>query len=66
MTALYSEVYGLPPAVVEEPARGRVRAVEVSDRWLAENKPAGSPLLAQVRQELLTGYTALSAAVSRP
>jgi hypothetical protein len=65
MTALYAEVYGLPEAAVEAAARGRVRAVEVSDQWLDQQQPAGSPLLRQVRAELLTGYTALKEALQR-
>ncbi len=45
------------------PARGRIRALELSDRWLDEGKPAGSSLLGQVRAELQAGYTALKAAL---
>jgi hypothetical protein len=63
MTALYAEVYQAPPATVAEAARYRVAAVEVSDRWLDEDKPAGSPLLRQVRQELFQGYAALKRAI---
>lgn len=65
MAALYAAVYGLPEAEVEAAARGRVRAVEVSDQWLDQQQPAGSPLLRQVRAELLTGYTALKEALQR-
>jgi hypothetical protein len=65
MAGLYEEVYGLPAAEVEAAARGRVRAVDVSDQWLDQQKPAGSPLLRQVREELLSGYTALKEALTR-
>jgi hypothetical protein len=62
MAALYQEVYGVPADKLQA-ALGRVRAVDASDQWLAQQMPPGSPLLAQVREELLAGYTALKAAI---
>jgi hypothetical protein len=64
MAGLYSEVYGLPAERVQQAARHRVRAVELSDAWLDAGKPPGSPLLSEVRDELTTGYAALGAAVN--
>ena len=63
MAALYAELYSVPAGTVAEAARGRIRALVLSDRWLDEGKPAGSPLLSQVRAELQAGYTALKAAL---
>jgi hypothetical protein len=63
---LYAELYSVPAASVEEAAHGRVRAMELSDRWIAEGQQAGSPLLQQVRAELLTGYRDLKAALTNP
>lgn len=63
MTELYAELYGVPAERLTTAAAGRVQAVVVSDQWLAAGQPAGSPLLGQVRAELLTGYRALKAAL---
>jgi hypothetical protein len=40
-----------------------VRAVDASDQWLDQQMPPGSPLLAQVREELFDGYRELKAAI---
>lgn len=64
MADLYATVYQVSPAAVEDAARHRVEAVAISDRWLDEDKPAGSPLLGQVRDELAAGYVALKAAIA--
>lgn len=63
MAGLYHELYGVPVDKLQAAAEGRVRAVDVSDQWLDQQQPPGSPLLARVRQELFAGYTALKAAI---
>jgi hypothetical protein len=63
MSALYAEVYGVPADRLQAAALGRVRAVDASDQWLDQQMPPDSPLLTQVREELLDGYTALKEAI---
>lgn len=65
MAELYAELYSVPVGHVEAAARGRIRALETSDRWLDEGQPAGSPLLRQIREELHAGYADLKAALTQ-
>lgn len=63
LTALWAEVYQLPPAAVWPAARHRARAVALSDEWVGAGRERDSPLLAEVRAELIRGYAALRAAL---
>jgi hypothetical protein len=65
VTRLYSYLYGEPEAEVRPAALHRARAMDLSDQWVAEGCPPGSPLLAQERAALVRGYAALLAAVHR-
>ncbi len=63
LVALYSYVYGAEESAVLEAARQRVRAMELSDRWVAAGCDLTDPLLAQEREALLASYRSLRAAV---
>jgi hypothetical protein len=65
VTRLYSYLYGEPEAEVRPAALHRARAMDLSDQWVSEGCPPGSPLLAQERAALVRGYAALLAAVHR-
>ncbi len=65
LTALYAFVYGCPPAEVRPAAALRARAMDVSDRWVAEGCDLGSPLVAEERALLVRSYATLLAAVHR-
>ena len=65
VTALYAFVYRCPPAVVRPAADLRARAMDVSDRWVAEGCLLASPLVAEERALLVRSYAALLAAVHR-
>jgi hypothetical protein len=59
LTALYAELVTLSPGEVGVAARHRARAVQVSDQWQNQGKDRASPLLKQVREELVLSYQAL-------
>ena len=61
---LYVELYQAPDAAVRPAAHARARAVALSDRWLDEGKPPDSPLLGEIRAELIDSYRALHQAVA--
>jgi hypothetical protein len=63
LAALWAEVYQLPLAAVRPAARHRARAVALSDAWVRAGRERDSPLLEEVRAELIRGYTALRAAL---
>jgi len=63
--ALYAFVYRCPPAEVRAAADLRARAMDVSDRWVAEGCRLDDPLLVEERALLVRSYAALLAAVHR-
>jgi len=63
-TDLYVELYQARPDAVRPAAQARARAVALSDRWLDAGMPRPSPLLGEIRAELIRGYHALRAAVA--
>ncbi len=65
-TELYVELYQRPADQMRPAARARARAVEISDRWLDEGQPQNSPLLVEIRTELIASYTALHQALNDP
>jgi hypothetical protein len=65
LTALYSDVYGVPAADVTVAAEERALAMRHSDAWVEEGCDLASPLLAYERAALVRSYAALLAAVHR-
>jgi hypothetical protein len=65
LTDLYAAVYGMEPQRVRLAAYHRAQAMVYSDRWVNEGKADGSPLLAQVEDELIKSYSALREAVTK-
>ena len=63
VTRLYCYLFGEPEAEVRPAAVYRVRAMGLSDQWVREGCPPGSPLLPLVRAALVKAYAALLAAV---
>jgi len=63
LTNLYATAYQVEPARVHRAAYHRALAMAYSDRWVNEGREEASPLLSQVRQELVRSYTALREAV---
>ncbi|HLI25883.1 MAG TPA: hypothetical protein VKZ60_02350 [Chloroflexota bacterium] len=63
LAALWAEVYQLPPAAVRPAARHRARAMALSDEWVRTGREHTSPLLAEVRAELIRCYAALHTAL---
>jgi hypothetical protein len=64
--ALYSQVYQLDSAVVQDAASWRVEAMDLSDRWVAAGCSRADPLLSAERRALVASYAALRDVVSRP
>ena len=54
------------PEPMRPAAAERVRAMDLSDAWVAAGCDPADPLLAEERGALVASYTALRAAVSRP
>ena len=65
LARLYSYVYDTAEEAVRPAAQHRARAMDISDRWVAEGREPGSPLIATERAELVRCYAALLAAVHR-
>jgi hypothetical protein len=65
LVELYSYVYSVPRASVQEAARHRVVAMRHSDKWVESGCDLDDPLLAAERAALIASYTALLAAVRR-
>jgi hypothetical protein len=65
LVALYSYVYGAEPSTMQDAARWRVRAMDVSDQWVAAGRDLNDPLLVQERRSLVASYGALRDAVAR-
>jgi hypothetical protein len=63
LTRLYSYLYGESEAEVRPAAVHRARAMDLSDQWVREGCPPGSPLLALEHAALVRSYAALLAAV---
>jgi hypothetical protein len=62
VTRLYCYLFGEPEAEVRPAAVYRVRAMGLSDQWVSEGCPPGSPLLPLVRAALVKAHAALLAA----
>jgi hypothetical protein len=56
---LYAYAYGVPRGAMVEAARWRVRAMDLSDRWVADGRRRDDPLLWQERRALVRSYAAL-------
>jgi hypothetical protein len=65
LVALYSYVYGADPSTMEDAARWRVHAMDVSDQWVAAGRDLKDPLLLEERRSLVASYSALRDAVSK-
>ena len=65
LARLYAYVYDTAEEAVRPAAQHRARAMDISDRWVAEGREPGSPLIATERAELVRCYAALLAAVHR-
>jgi hypothetical protein len=63
LTRLYSYLYDEPEAAVRTAAEHRVRAMDLSDQWIAEGCQLDSPLLPLEHAALVRSYAALLAAV---
>jgi hypothetical protein len=64
LVALYSYVYGVESSTMRDAARWRVRAMDVSDQWVAARRALNDPLLLQERRSLVASYGALRDAVA--
>lgn len=62
---LYAYSYGVDPAEVEDAARLRAEAMDVSDRWVEAGCDPEDPDLARERALLVRSYAGLLAAVHR-
>lgn len=65
LVALYSYVYGAEPSTMEDAARWRVHAMDVSDQWVAAGRDLNDPLLLEERRSLVASYSALKDAVAK-
>jgi hypothetical protein len=65
LARLYAYVYRADEQTVRPAAALRAEAMDLSDDWVAQGCPAGSPLLAAERATLVRSYAALLAAVHR-
>ena len=65
LARLYAYAYSTDEAAVRPAAEHRARAMDISDRWVAEGCALDSPLLPAERAELIRSYAALLAAVHR-
>ena len=65
LARLYAYVYDTAEEAVRPAAQHRARAMDISDRWVAEGHEPGSPLIATERAELVRCYASLLAAVHR-
>ena len=65
LVALYAYVYRADPAAVRPAAEHRVRAMAISDAWVAAGCRMDDPLLAEERLALVASFTALRDASDR-
>jgi hypothetical protein len=63
LARLYAYLYGVDEAAVRPAAQQRAAAMALSDEWVAQGCPPGSPLLGEERAALVRSYAALLAAV---
>jgi len=63
LTRLYSYLYGEPEETVRTAAAHRVRAMDLSDQWVAGHCEPDSPILPEEHAALVRSYAALLAAV---
>jgi hypothetical protein len=63
LTDLYAHVYGVPPDTVRDAARLRAEAMQTSDEWVAKDCDPTSPLIETERDQLVSSYSSLRAAV---
>lgn len=62
---LYSYVYGAPPESMRAAAVNRVKAMDLSDSWVANGCALDDPLLAAERLKLVASHAALLDAAQR-
>ncbi|HEY3957570.1 MAG TPA: hypothetical protein VGM53_29740 [Streptosporangiaceae bacterium] len=65
LARLYGFVSGVAEHDVRLAAVHRCRAMEISDRWVAQGRHRDSPLIALERAALVRSYAALHAAIRR-
>ena len=56
---LYAYAYDVPADAMLEAARWRVRAMDLSDRWVSAGRCRDDPLLGRVFRALVRSHTAL-------
>jgi hypothetical protein len=66
LVELYSYVYSVDPETVAPAARWRVKAMELSDRWVASGCSPNDRTLVEERRALISSYAALRQAVHIP
>jgi hypothetical protein len=64
VTRLYCYLFSEPEAELRPAAAHRAHAMSLSDQWVREGCPPGSPLLPLVRAALVRAYDALLVAVN--
>jgi hypothetical protein len=65
LNALYSYVYDAPNELTRPAAALRVKAMDLSDRWVRAGCDRADPLLAEERRTLVASYAALRDATAR-
>lgn len=65
LVSLYAYVYGVDGAAMQEAAAWRVRAMDLSDRWVAAGRRREDPALLEQRRALVASYAALRDAAAR-
>jgi hypothetical protein len=65
LARLYAYAFGTDTEAGRPAAEHRARAMDISDRWVAQGCDPDSPLLPAERAELIRSYAALLAAVHR-
>ena len=65
LARLYAHLYGTDETAVRPAAQHRARAMDIIDRWVVGGRDLRSPLIAEVRSELLHCYADLLAAMHR-
>ena len=65
LVALYSYVYGAEPSTMKDAARCRVRAMDVSDQWVAAGRDLNDRLLLEERRFLVAFYGSLMDSAAR-
>jgi hypothetical protein len=65
LNALYSYVYDTPPELTRPASALRVKAMDLSDRWVKAGCDRADPLLAEERRTLVASYSTLRDATAR-